>query len=106
MMNRKLVVALFAFGLALPAVTSAQDAPVEEQIVNAMNKVFGVHAGFRANHAKGVVVEGRFKPSADAAGLSRAALFGGAESPGGVRFPNPTAFPTRRTAPTTPTRTA
>ena len=45
------------------AVTRAQDAPVEEQIVNQMNKVFGVHAGFRANHAKGVVAEGKFKRS-------------------------------------------
>ena len=34
MMNRKLVAALVTFGLALPAVTRAQDAPVEEQIVN------------------------------------------------------------------------
>ncbi|KGT72971.1 hypothetical protein MA20_47240 [Bradyrhizobium japonicum] len=44
MMNRKLVAALVAFGLALPAATRAQDAPVEEQIVKQMNKVFGVHA--------------------------------------------------------------
>src|SRR6478752_4974690 len=60
MMNRNLVAALVTFGLALPAVTRAQDAPVEEQIVDQMNKVFGVHAGFRANHAKGVVAEGKF----------------------------------------------
>ena len=37
MMNRKLVVALVAFGLASPAVSRAQDAPVEEQIVNQIN---------------------------------------------------------------------
>src|SRR5689334_9970725 len=72
MMNRKLIAALVAVGLALPAVTRAQDAPIEEQIVNQMNKVFGVHAGFRANHAKGVVAEGKFKASLEAAGLSKA----------------------------------
>src|SRR3569833_3996433 len=90
MMNRKLVVALVAFGLASPAVTRAQDAPVEEQIVNQMNKIFGVHAGFRANHAKGVVVEGKFKASPEAAGLSKAVLFGGAEVPVTVRFSDST----------------
>ena len=51
------------FTRTFPAVTRAQDAPVEQQIVNQMNKVFGVHAGFRANHAKGVVAEGKFNAS-------------------------------------------
>ena len=36
----------------------ADDAPVAVQIVDALNKHFGVHPGFRANHAKGIVVEG------------------------------------------------
>src|SRR3954465_4935835 len=93
MMNRKLVVALVAFGLTLPTVTRAQDAPIEEQIVNQMNKVFGVHAGFRANHAKGVVAEGKFKASTEASGLSKAVLFGGAEIPVTVRFSDSTGVP-------------
>src|SRR6476660_3939957 len=93
MMNRKHVAALVAFGLALPGVARAQDAPVEEQIVNQMNKVFGVHAGFRANHAKGVVAEGKFKASPDATGLSKAVLFGGAEVPVTVRFSDSTGVP-------------
>ena len=93
MMNRKVVAALVGFSLGLPGVALAQDAPVEEQVVNAMNKVFGVHAGFRANHAKGVVVEGRFKASAEAAGLSRASLFGGADIPVTVRFSDSTGVP-------------
>jgi len=38
--------------------TAAQDAALATQIVDAMNKVYGVHPGFRANHAKGVVAEG------------------------------------------------
>ena len=43
---------------------AAQDAALETQIVDAMNKVYGVHPGFRANHAKGVVAEGTFKAAA------------------------------------------
>ena len=63
MTNCKVVAALVGLGLALPVVALAQDLPLEEQLVNAMNKVFGVHPGFRANHAKGIVVEGSFRAS-------------------------------------------
>jgi hypothetical protein len=50
---------LLAAGLG-PA--AAQDAALGTQIVDAMNKVYGVHPGFRANHAKGVVAEGLSEP--------------------------------------------
>ncbi|CCD86329.1 putative catalase, homologous to the Protein srpA precursor [Bradyrhizobium sp. ORS 285] len=93
MMTRRLAATLAGFALAMPTIALAQDAPIEEQLVNAMNKVFGVHAGFRANHAKGVVVEGKFKPSAEAAGLSKAALFSGGEIPVTVRFSDSTGVP-------------
>ncbi|CCD98687.1 catalase family peroxidase [Bradyrhizobium sp. STM 3809] len=93
MKTRTLVAALAGIALALPAAALAQDAPVEQQLVDAMNKVFGVHAGFRANHAKGVVVEGSFKPSAEAATLSRASLFSGAAIPVTVRFSDSTGVP-------------
>lgn len=43
-----------------------------EQIVDTMNDIFGRHPGFRAFHAKGVVCEGNFTPSASATTLSRA----------------------------------
>jgi len=68
MTNCKVVAALVGLGLVLPVVALAQDQPLEEQLVNAMNKVFGVHPGFRANHAKGIVVEGSFKASSEAQG--------------------------------------
>ena len=61
MREHTLVVALVMFGLACPTAIRADDQPVEEQIVDAMNKVFGKHPGFRANHAKGIVVEGSFQ---------------------------------------------
>jgi catalase len=59
---------------------------VTTQIVDALNKLYGAHPGFRANHAKGVVVEGRFKASPGAAQLSRASLFDGHSIPVTVRF--------------------
>src|SRR5215471_6064245 len=93
MTNCKVVAALVGLGLALPVVALAQDQPLEEQLVNAMNKVFGVHPGFRANHAKGIVVEGSFKASPEAAGLSRAALFSGATIPVTVRYSDSTGVP-------------
>ena len=48
-----------------PGPAVAQDAALETEIVDAMNKVYGVHPGFRANHAKGVVAEGSFKAAPD-----------------------------------------
>lgn len=71
----------------------AQDAPLETQIVDAMNKIYGVHPGFRANHAKGVVAEGIFTATPDAARLSKAVIFNGKPIPVTVRFSNSTGVP-------------
>jgi catalase len=89
---RPTLLATLAFtGLAsLPA--RAQEVP--EQIVNVMNKLWGSHAGFRANHAKGVVVEGSFTPSKTAAKLSKAPIFAGPTIPITVRFSDATGIPT------------
>jgi catalase len=72
--------------LLTSATAGADDPQLTTQIVDALNKVYGSHPGFRANHAKGVVVEGSFKASADAAKLSRAVLFSGSTVPVTVRF--------------------
>lgn len=82
-----------AFGCASSAVAWAQDATVEMQVVDAMNKLFGSHPGIRSNHAKGVVAEGSFKASPEAAKLSKAALFDGSIIPVTVRFSNATGVP-------------
>ena len=71
----------------------AADQPVEVQIVDALNKLFGVHPGFRANHAKGTVVEGSFKASPEASTLSKAFLFDGSTVPVTVRFSDATGLP-------------
>lgn len=90
---RSLLAALAVLALAAPAPLRADDAPVETRLVDAFNKVFGVHPGFRANHAKGVVVEGSFTAAPDAAKLSKAALFNGQPIPVTVRFSDGTGLP-------------
>jgi catalase len=56
------------------------------EAIDAANAVFGVHPGFRALHAKGVRVAGRFVATPAAAALSSAAHLSGAEVPVVVRF--------------------
>jgi catalase len=91
--KHKLLVAVISFGLTWAGIIKAEDQPIEQQLVDAMNKVFGVHPGFRANHAKGIVAEGNFKASPEAAGLSRAALFNGSPIPVTVRFSDSSGIP-------------
>jgi catalase len=96
MRKPKHLVTLAAFamlGVTSPEIVRADDQPIETAIVDAMNKAFGVHPGFRANHAKGVVVEGSFKASPEAAGLSKAVLFDGSTIPVTVRFSDSTGIP-------------
>ncbi len=75
-----------AVAVSLASFASADEVPLTTQIVDLFNKIYGSHPGFRANHAKGIVVEGHFTASKDAAKLSRAALFDGSTIPVTVRF--------------------
>jgi catalase len=69
------------------------DKSVPEQIVDVMNTLFGKHPGFRSAHAKGIVCEGEFKPSAAAATLSRAPHLQGEPVRATVRFSDSTGIP-------------
>ncbi len=75
------------------AAASADTLPLPTQIVDLANKVDGVHPGFRAFHAKGVVVEGSFKASPEAARLSRATLFNGSTIAVTARFSDGSGMP-------------
>jgi len=75
------------------AVATAEEPPVTTQVVDLANKLNGVHPGFRAFHAKGVVVEGSFKASSQASRLSRATLFSGRTIPITVRFSDGNGMP-------------
>ena len=72
----------------------AQEGSTAEQTIDVMNTLFGKHPGARANHAKGLVAEGSFTPSAEAARISKASLFQGPAVPVTVRFSDATGIPT------------
>jgi catalase len=80
--------------LLASAAAIADVPPLPTQIVDLANKVDGVHPGYRAFHAKGVVVEGSFKASAEAARLSSALLFNGKAIPVTARFSDGSGMPT------------
>jgi len=67
---------------------AAPDDRVSTRLVDGLNKLFGVHRGYRAAHAKGLCCVGVFKASAEAASLTRAAHMAGADVPVTVRFSN------------------
>jgi catalase len=90
---RSVATGLIMLAVATSGAARAEDQPLEVQVVDALNKAFGVHPGFRANHAKGIVTEGTFKASPAAASLSKAAIFSGAAIPITVRFSNSTGIP-------------
>ncbi len=84
-----------AAALALLGGSGRADEPksLPEQIVDAMNAIFGKHPGFRSAHAKGIVCEGEFTPSASASGLSKAPHLQKAPSRVTVRFSDSTGIP-------------
>ena len=71
-------VAVLTIAITHPVQLAAEEGPASqkslaEQLVDAFNAVFGVHPGLRANHPKGVVLEGTFTPSSSAPSLTKAA---------------------------------
>lgn len=60
--------------LATPLGARAQEAQ-PEALIDALNGVFGKHAGVRAAHTKGICVKGTFTPTAEASSLSKAPQF-------------------------------
>ena len=70
------------------------DKPVVEQIVNTLTRLSGgPHAGFRSNHAKGIVVLGEFTPAKSAASITKAVHLQKTSSPVVLRFSDATGVP-------------
>jgi len=65
-----------------------------EQLINALQVLFGKHPGFRPVHAKGVLCEGNFIPAKGASALCRAPHFRGSGVPITARFSDFTGIPT------------
>ncbi|MGV3581637.1 MAG: catalase family peroxidase [Methylophilus sp.] len=75
-------------------VVAESEKPVTEQLVNTLTKLAGgPHAGYRANHAKGIVVQGEFTPAASAASITKAAHLQNQPSNVIVRFSDATGVP-------------
>lgn len=66
--------------------TAKENESINEQLVDALNAVFGKHPGYRPVHAKGIVCKGTFTPSGRAAWLTRAPHLQGGPSTVTVRF--------------------
>lgn len=62
------------------------------QLLATFDQIFGLHPGYRAAHAKGIMLKGTFKPTPQAANHSRAEHFS-RELPVFVRFSNSTGLP-------------
>ena len=88
--------AVAGLALAVPSAHADQPTtPVPQAAVAALNRLSGgPHPGFRANHAKGVLLTGHFAASASAASITKAAhLQSGRVVPVIVRFSNGTGVP-------------
>jgi catalase len=64
-----------------------------QKILEAFDEQFGLHPGFRAVHAKGVMCAGTFTPSPEAAQLTRAPHARRPSTPVTVRYSNGTGLP-------------
>src|SRR2546426_7816674 len=65
-----------------------------QQLLDALDALFGLHPGFRPAHAKGLMCSGTFTPSREAAKLTRAPHARTASTTVTVRYSNSTGVPT------------
>ena len=92
--GRRELLKAMATATVLGRVARADDpGGLPDQIVDAMEAIFGKHPGFRSAHAKGVVCEGEFVPSASAPGLSKAPHLRGAPVKATIRLSDSTGLP-------------
>ena len=65
-----------------------------QQLLDALDALSGLHPGFRAAHAKGLMCSGTFAPSPEATKLTRAPHANRSSTPVTVRYSNSTGLPT------------
>ncbi len=66
---------------------------LSEELLQQFDTIFGYHPGFRPAHAKGIMLNGTFTPSAEAASISKAPHLTRPSTPATVRFSNSTGIP-------------
>src|SRR3989440_6647985 len=65
-----------------------------EQLLDALDALSGLHPGFRPVHAKGLLCSGTFRPSPQAADLTRAPHASRPSTPVTMRYSNAPGVPT------------
>lgn len=76
-----------------PLPTDERVLALANDILQQFDTIFGLHPGFRAAHAKGVMLTGSFTPAPGAERLTKAPHITHAETPVTVRFSNSTGLP-------------
>lgn len=78
-MRKALLLSFSLIALLAAAATRApaEDQTTPDQLVDALNAVFGKHAGQRAAHTSGICLKGSFTPTAEAPAYSKAKQFAG-----------------------------
>jgi catalase len=77
----------------MPLPTDETIVALSHELLQKFDLLFGVHPGFRPAHAKGVMLDGSFTPTPDAAKLSRAPHLNKPSTAATVRFSNSTGIP-------------
>ena len=77
----------------MPTATITNPA-LAQQLLDALDALFGLHPGFRPAHAKGLMCSGLFTPSPEGAKLTRAPHASRPSTPVTVRYSNSTGLPT------------
>jgi len=77
----------------MPLPTDEKIVATAQNVLGQFKAVFGKHPGFRPAHAKGILLTGKFEPTAEAASLSKAPHFNNPSTPVTARFSNSTGIP-------------
>jgi catalase len=77
----------------MPLPTDEHTLALSRNLIGALDKISGVHPGFRPAHAKGILVSGSFVPTPEAAKLTRAPHAQAASTPVTVRFSDSSGLP-------------
>jgi catalase len=77
----------------MPLPSDEKIVQLAHELLDQLDAIFGLHPGFRAVHAKGMMLSGTFTPSREAVSLTRAPHITRNSTPVTVRFSNGTGLP-------------
>lgn len=77
----------------MPFPSDEQLLALSQDLIQQFDTIFGVHPGFRPAHAKGILLQGTFRPAPGASSLTRAPHTQRESTPVTVRFSDSSGFP-------------